>query len=1420
VADEGTELGAAYLSILPDLSSLSAGVTKGMAKAGKEGGKAFQSGLDVKKSMTSAFTEAGKDAGAALARAAVAAAKSDVAKIAKQLTTATDKQADAAGRLRVAESKLADLRESGKAKASQLAAAEEAVEAARRKSTAATTAQESASASMAKAQDREKTATDELADAQKKAAKSAEDSGKKTGNRFTAALKKALGKTKTDSEDTGEDAGERYGVGFSRALPGVGGRVSAMFKTGLGTAAAVLSGAAAAAGFSASFSAALEQGAGNAKLTGQLGLTDAQSKQAGKVAGSLFTASYGESLGEVNDAIKAVVQNTGTTLGSLDLEPVTAKVLDLASTFDQDLGGVTRAVGQLIRTGLAKDATEALDIITVGFQKGADKSEDFLDTLNEYGTQFRKIGIDGATATGLISQGLRAGARDGDIVADSIKEFSIRAIDGSKTTSDGFKLIGLSAETMASQIAKGGKPAADGLQLTLDKLRGIKDPIKQSQAAVALFGTQAEDLGKALFALDPSTAVQGLGQVAGAADRLDKTVGTTPQAVLTGFFRTLKQGAVDSVGSAISAFQTGERTSKGFVGALERVGQGARGLFDLLIKGDFTGAFREAFNLEEDSGVVAFLLDIRSLAIGAFDALRSGLAGVVPVLGAFIGFIRNNQTTFGAIAVAVLAIVTAFKAYQLTLTIARGVTAAFTAVQTVLNAVMTANPIGLVVLALVGLVAGLIYAYKHSEKFRDIVNGVFGAVKGVVLTVVGALVTAFHAVVDAFRAVGSALATAFNAVKGAITTAVSAVVTAFNAVKTAVSVAVGFVASVWNGIIAAISGPVTAVVNVLQAIWSRVYPIIALPFYIAKALIENFWRGVQVTFTTVAGWVTGVFSKAWSAVSGVLSGPINTAKTWIGVAWAAIVAGFNAAKDWTIGAFSKAWNAVKAVLLWPVNQAKQGILVTWGVIKTGFVTVKDWVLGAFSKAWNGLTAKLTGPVNAAKTAITTAFGAAKGGLQWVFTQAVAGIGKIWDGLQELAKRPVRFIINTVMNDGLIDGFNWVAKKFQAPTIERIPLPKGFAHGGEFSGRLPGAPSAVDNMFGMSVAGPVGLATGEFITNAKDTARALPLLRHINGGGDLPFGFADGGLFGKLKGVASSAFSAGKSFGSDVLDVLRDPVKWFKDRLSGPLNRMSELGNSPMAEIVKQVPRNLVNTVAGKAKDLLGLGGDGGGGPINAGLAGVLQFVKSQVGKPYLWGGVGPRGYDCSGLVSAAINTAFGRNPYSRLGSTGSMPWSMFAPGPGAFSVGWFKGNPGHTAATVNGVNIESSGGRGVHMGPGARGASDRLFTNRMHVKGFAKGGLFGDPPFDLLSPRGKHYIGKDILPKPPVFDAGGILHTGLNLIDNQTGGPEELRPVDRDRPAVFELYGADKVLIGTMRGVARGVQTETAARYSHEFQVN
>ncbi|HEX5811717.1 MAG TPA: hypothetical protein VFY38_06445, partial [Pseudonocardia sp.] len=129
-----------------------------------------------------------------------------------------------------------------------------------------------------------------------------------------------------------------------------------------------------------------------------------------------------------------------------------------------------------------------------------------------------------------------------------------------------------------------------------------------------------------------------------------------------------------------------------------------------------------------------------------------------------------------------------------------------------------------------------------------------------------------------------------------------------------------------------------------------------------------------------------------------------------------------------------------------------------------------------------------------------------------------------------------------------------------------------------------------------------------------------------------------------------------------------------------------------------------------------------GGP--GALAG-LAWARTQVGKPYIWGATGPSGYDCSGFMSAIVNVMRGANPYSRVGSTASFPWPGFIGGSGAgLNIGAFKGNPGHMAGTVAGVNVESAGSVGVRVG-GPVGANHPMFSTHAYLPGSALGGSVG-----------------------------------------------------------------------------------------------
>lgn len=118
-----------------------------------------------------------------------------------------------------------------------------------------------------------------------------------------------------------------------------------------------------------------------------------------------------------------------------------------------------------------------------------------------------------------------------------------------------------------------------------------------------------------------------------------------------------------------------------------------------------------------------------------------------------INFIKNTYNTIKpilpiieALAVGILAIVTAYTAYQKIVSIV-------TAVQTALNFVMAMNPIGLIVLAIVGLIAVLVTLWKKSETFRNIVLGVFNAIKTGFEALINGIKIAINFVVNIFTSI-------------------------------------------------------------------------------------------------------------------------------------------------------------------------------------------------------------------------------------------------------------------------------------------------------------------------------------------------------------------------------------------------------------------------------------------------------------------------------------------------------------------------------------------------------------------------------------------------------------------------------------------------------------------------------------------
>ncbi|WP_439593887.1 phage tail tape measure protein [Microbacterium sp.] len=292
------------------------------------------------------------------------------------------------------------------------------------------------------------------------------------------------------------------------------------------------------------------------RLQALTGISEADAMRLGHIAAQAYSNTFGESIEANMDATRLALQFRliDPTDATRDSQIVIEGLLGISDVLNQDVSRAAQAVTTLLKTGMAKNASEALDIIAAGAREGADRGEDLLDTLIEYPSVLTKLGLTGSEMLGLINQGLRAGARNSDFAADALKEFQIRATDASKASAAGFERLGLDAETMTAKIAAGGAGAREGLQEVLDKLREMTDPVQRNAAAVELFGTKAEDLGDALFEMDLTTAVDQLNGVTGAADRMFDTLSDNDATRVKRAQRNIEVAAQGIQGALAAAF--------------------------------------------------------------------------------------------------------------------------------------------------------------------------------------------------------------------------------------------------------------------------------------------------------------------------------------------------------------------------------------------------------------------------------------------------------------------------------------------------------------------------------------------------------------------------------------------------------------------------------------------------------------------------------------------------------------------------------------------------------------------------------------------------------------------------------------------------------------------------------------------------
>lgn len=347
----------------------------------------------------------------------------------------------------------------------------------------------------------------------------------------------------------------------------------------------------------------------------------------------------------------------------------------------------------------------------------------------------------------------------------------------------------------AQELAKGVTEGA--LLPSLTKLVNVTHNVHKAQSLASLAMDISARTGKSLDTVTQSLAKAQTGSIAGLAKYQVQTK--------------------DAAGHTLSLQQVTKELAATYNGAAAQAATTAAGKQRILSV--------ETEQLKEKIG--AGLIPIEGKLLGV----------VMSVVGAMSAHSGTTLAVIGAV-LGLLAVVKLISVAQSLWTAATVIgtvaSKAFAAGQWLVNAALDANPIGLIVIAIAALVIGLVLAYKHSETFRNIVQG-------------------------AFKAVSAAAGVAVDFIRNHWQLLLAILLGPFGIV-------VGLIASHWDKIRAGAA----IVIAWVREHWPQIKAILTGPFDTAKAVISKAWDAISSGASDVKSTVTGVFNTIAGVVQKVI----------------------------------------------------------------------------------------------------------------------------------------------------------------------------------------------------------------------------------------------------------------------------------------------------------------------------------------------------------------------------------------------------------------------------------------------------------------------------------------------------------------------------------------------------------------------
>ena len=706
---------------------------------------------------------------------------------------------------------------------------------------------------------------------------------------------------------------------------------------------------------------------------------------------ALGTASVG-AFYELDEGYDTIITKTGATGEAL--ESLNSSADNVFKSLPTDMADVGTAIGEVnTRFGFTGEKLEGLTTQFLQFAEinGVDLNNS-IGTVDKILEQFNMDASDAGSILDIVTKKAQETGIGADTLMNSIQENGATFKDMGIGVNEAVVLLsqfeanGVNVETAIKGLKKATTEYADeGLSMdealgkTVESIKNAKNDTEALAIAQEIFGTKgANEMAKAIR--EGRISVEDLSASMG-----------------------------DYAGTVEGTFNE----------TLDPVDDVKVGMNNLKLVGSELGGTIQTALLPIINGLVSGLKNLNAWFSTLSPATKTTIvviAGIVASIGPLLVIIGKLISSVGMIMTYAPKIVTLFK----------GIGTAFKS----LGALMSANPIGIIVIAITALVAGLIYAYNHSEKFRDIVNNAFAKVKEVVGVVIDALVkfftetlpNAIGVVIDWFKSIPEKISQAITAVKTIISAYLE---TIKNIISAYVNMWKTIISTAWETIKSVVTGVITIIKTSISTVFNNIKTIIVTFVELWKLPIVTAWNLIKTTVTTVVNGIRTTISNVFNIIKTTISTVMDTIKTTITTVWNTIKTTVSTVINGIKTVISSIFNAIKALLRGDMDGVKRHMSTAWNAIKSTISSVVNGIKSVISTVFNGIKSVITTIVNGIKNTISSVWNGIKNTTSNVFN----GIKNVMSNALSSAKNTV---VNACKNifTGMKNAFSKVKDTFK------------------------------------------------------------------------------------------------------------------------------------------------------------------------------------------------------------------------------------------------------------------------------------------------------------------------------------------------------------------------------------------------------